>query len=58
MKSKIIKSPDCISKNKQHKVWELEGSLIIYECEYCFERFYLISETAAKAANLKLIPKE
>lgn len=58
MEGKIIESPDCISEDKQHKVWQLKYSTVIYECEHCFERFYLISETAAKAANLKLIPKE
>ena len=52
-----IQEPDCISGDKKHTVWKKNGCNSVYECENCFERFYLISETAAKKANLFIEPK-
>lgn len=57
MEDKIIRSPDCINGNSGHSVVSLDTNVITYECENCFERFHLISETAAKEAGLNLIPK-
>lgn len=52
----IIRSPDCITEDKKHILVYAEDPYWA-ECECCFERFVLVSETVAKEAGLFIIPK-
>jgi len=54
------KAPDCISDDNVHSVvykWNEEDNTRA-ECEYCGERFYLISKTTIKDAGINLVERE
>ncbi len=57
-----IKSPNCLDGNPSHDVGDGEigdnNGMLFIACSRCFERFYLVSETALKSTGLSFVVKE
>lgn len=49
-----IKAPQCISDSGKHNIKDAEFPYY-GECEYCFERFILVSESVAYKAGIKFV---
>ena len=59
MNEEEIKAPQCIDGGK-HKMIDIEeeDSVFWCQCEKCFERFILMSETVASQLNVLAVPRE
>lgn len=47
-----IKSPDCITDDKRHRIVACDELPFFVRCEVCFERFVLVAETVLKEAGI------
>jgi len=52
-KKRVIKAPNCISEDGEHSYEEIDSPWA-YQCENCFERFAIISETVLKGLNVNI----
>jgi len=53
----FIESPDCITENGIHSIVNSNDPIFSSECENCFERYVLVSETVLQKSGVIIKPK-